>query len=49
MFASNPVDRGFRHQLNLLKVKKPVVPPEVYRVVWACGDQLVRDTLDLDG
>lgn len=47
MAAPNPVDRGLRHQLKLLKVKKPVVPAEVYRVVWTCGDQLVRDALDL--
>lgn len=47
MRSPNPVDRGLRHQLKLLKVQTPVVNPDVYRVVWACGDQLVKDTLDL--
>jgi hypothetical protein len=47
MRAPNPVDRGLRHQLKLRKVPKPAVPANVYWVVWSCGDQLVRDTLDL--
>lgn len=47
MDAANPVDRGLRRQLKVQKVLKPVVPPDVYRVVWYCGDQLVRDALDL--
>lgn len=41
MRAPNPVDRGLRHQLKLQKVTRPVVPADVYRVVWTCGDQLV--------
>lgn len=47
MQAPNPVDRGLRLQMKVHRKLKPVVPPAIYRVVWACGDQLVRDTLDL--
>lgn len=47
MTAPNPVDRGLRLQMRVQRTRKPVISPEVYRVVWACGDQLVRDTLDL--
>jgi hypothetical protein len=47
MRAENPVDRGLRHQMKVTSAKKPVVPPAIYQAVWACGDQLVRDTLDL--
>lgn len=47
MQAPNPVDRGLRLQMKVQRKLKPPVPPEVYRVVWTCGDQLVRDTLDL--
>lgn len=47
MTAPNPVERAFRRQLKVVKQFKPTVPPDVYRVVWQCGDQLVRDTLDL--
>lgn len=47
MQAGNPVDRGLRLQMKVQRRLKPTVPDDVYRVVWACGDQLVRDTLDL--
>lgn len=47
MVAPNPVDRGLRKQMKVPKVKAPTVSAEAYWVVWQCGDQLVRDTLDL--
>jgi len=47
MQAPNPVDRGLRLQMKVQRTLKPPVPAAVYRVVWTCGDQLVRDTLDL--
>lgn len=47
MLNPNPVDRGLRQQMKVPRTKRPTVPPEVYWVVWHCGDQLVRDTLDL--
>jgi hypothetical protein len=47
MTAPNPVDRGLRKQMKVTKHVAPVVSAEAYWVVWQCGDQLVRDTLDL--
>lgn len=48
MTAANPVDRGLRKQMKVdKKPKAPPVPAEAYWVVWHCGDQLVRDALDL--
>jgi integrase len=47
MTAPNPVDRGLRKQMKVPKTVAPVVSADAYQVVWHCGDQLVRDTLDL--
>jgi integrase len=47
MQVPNPVDRGLRLQMKVARKLKPTVPADVYRVVWTCGDQLVRDVLDL--
>jgi hypothetical protein len=47
MTAANPVDRGLRRQMKVSKKIAPVVSADAYWVVWQCGDQLVRDTLDL--
>ncbi|MDF3822905.1 hypothetical protein P3G55_23610 [Leptospira sp. 96542] len=47
MTAANPVDRGLRQQMKVQHTRKPIVTTEVYRIVWQCADQLVRDTLDL--
>jgi integrase len=47
MRAPNPVDRSLRLQMKVTKTLKPTVPADVYRVVWTCADQLIRDVLDL--
>jgi hypothetical protein len=46
--APSPVDRGLRKQMKVdKKPKARPVTAEAYWVVWHCGDQLVRDALDL--
>lgn len=47
MSAANPVDRNLRGNMKVQKTQRPTVPDEVYWTVWYCGDQLVRDTLDI--
>jgi len=47
MQALNPVECGMRLRMKVQRKLNPPVPADVYRVVWTCGEQLVRDTLDL--
>lgn len=47
MQAPNPVDRDLRKQMKVISEKKPTVKADAYWVMWQCGDQLVRDTLEL--
>jgi hypothetical protein len=47
MTAANPVDRNLRENMKVQKTKRPTVPDDVYWTVWYCGDQLVKDMLDV--